>query len=151
MAAAIGIQYAVDLPGLPEREQLQQWARAALDAAGVDGALAVRVVDESESAALNERWRGKQGATNVLSFAFAMPNDLPVRELGDIVICAPVVAREAAMQGKATDAHWAHMVTHGVLHLLGHDHENEADAERMETLETRILEALGYPDPYTVD
>lgn len=144
----IGVQYAVELPGLPARDALRRWARAALAAAERHGALAIRIVDEAESAALNSEWRGKRGPTNVLSFTAVIPPGLDVAELGDIVICAPVVAHEAAQQHKAADAHWAHMVVHGVLHLLGHDHGDESDALRMEMLETEILADLGFPDPY---
>lgn len=144
----IGVQYAVDLPGLPEREMLRRWARAALNAAERSGALAIRIVDEAESAALNGHWRGKHGPTNVLSFQAVLPPGLAVSELGDVVICAPVVAREAAQQRKPVAAHWAHMVVHGVLHLTGHDHKHEHDALRMESLETEILASLGFPDPY---
>lgn len=148
MASPIGVQYAVELPGLPTRADLRAWARGALDALDADGALAIRVVDEAESAAMNRRWRGKSGPTNVLSFSLELPPGVPARELGDVVICAPVVAREAAAQEKPADAHWAHMVVHGVLHLLGHDHQREHEAERMEALETEILARLGFPDPY---
>ena len=148
MASTIGIQYAVELPDLPQRDALRRWARGALEAADATGALAIRIVDEAESAALNRRWRGKQGPTNVLSFALTLPPGVDANELGDVVICAPVVAREAAQQDKPPAAHWAHMVVHGVLHLLGHDHKLAPDAQRMETLETEILARLGFPDPY---
>ena len=93
-------------------------------------------------------WRGKQGPTNVLSFALTLPPGVDANELGDVVVCAPVVAREAAQQDKPPAAHWAHMVVHGVLHLVGHDHKLAPDAQRMETLETEILARLGFPDPY---
>lgn len=146
--STIGVQYAVELPDMPERDAFRHWARAALAAAERHGALAIRIVDEAESAALNREWRGKQGPTNVLSFTAVIPPGVDVAELGDIVICAPVVAREAAQQHKPPAAHWAHMVVHGVLHLLGHDHGDEPDALRMETLETEILASLGFPDPY---
>jgi probable rRNA maturation factor len=150
MASTIGVQYAVEMPDLPQREQLRAWARAVLQASGRSGALAIRIVDEAESAALNQQWRGKHGPTNVLSFAMELPAGVPVAELGDVVICAPVVAREAAQQHKAVDAHWAHMVVHGMLHLLGHDHQDEPDAMRMERLEAEILEGLGFDDPYRI-
>lgn len=98
--------------------------------------------------ALNARYRGRDYATNVLSFPAELPPGVDVPLLGDIVVCAPVVAREAAEQHKAPRAHWAHMLVHATLHLLGHDHEQPHDATRMEALETRILAALGFPDPY---
>lgn len=144
MASTIGVQYAVDLPGLPPRGQLRRWAGTALEAVGGQGALAIRIVDEAESAELNRRWRRKNGPTNVLSFPASLPPGVPVAEIGDVVICAPVVVREAAAQRKAAEAHFAHMVAHGVLHLLGYDH-----SPRMEALETEILASLGYPDPYS--
>ena len=112
-----------------------------------EGEVCVRVVDETESRTLNRRYRGKDKPTNVLSF----PADIELPEgrvWGDIVICAPVVAAEAEAQGKALEAHFAHMVVHGVLHLLGYDHESGADAETMESLETEILGRFGIGDPY---
>ena len=111
--------------------------------------LSLRLVDEAESADLNQRYRGKAGPTNVLSFPFEPPPGIKgPRYLGDLVICVPVVAREAAEQGKAPEAHWAHLVVHGVLHLLGYDHLDEAEAQAMEALETRLLANLGFPPPY---
>jgi probable rRNA maturation factor len=98
--------------------------------------------------ALNQRYRGKSGVTNVLSFPYEPLPGASSGLLGDIVVCAPVVAEEAVRQGKALDAHWAHLVMHGVLHLQGHDHHHDPDACRMETLETQLLAGLGYPDPY---
>jgi len=110
--------------------------------------LSVRVVDENEIADLNQRYRTKAGPTNVLSFPFEDPPGVESDELGDIIICAPVVQREAEEQGKSETAHWAHMVVHGVLHLCGYDHVNDADAEVMENTETKILTGLGFPAPY---
>lgn len=142
------LQVATAQPGLPDRSQVENWARAALQSR-TSAELTVRLVGLEESAALNERYRGRQGATNVLSFPAELPpelEDLPL--LGDIVICAPLVEEEAEAQGKDPVAHWAHLVVHGVLHLLGYDHVDEDDAERMESLETRLLRELGFPDPY---
>ncbi|MEJ2535041.1 MAG: rRNA maturation RNase YbeY [Gammaproteobacteria bacterium] len=114
--------------------------------------LALRIVDAPESETLNRRYRGKEGPTNVLSFPAHLPesivSELPERPLGDLVICAPLVASEAAEQGKRLDDHWAHLCVHGVLHLLGHDHEDAEEAAAMEALETTILGELGVPDPY---
>ena len=109
--------------------------------------LIIRIVDEQESAQLNHRYREKTGPTNVLSFPFdaVVPEPLPI--LGDLVICAPVVAREATQQHKSINAHWAHMIIHGVLHLLGYDHSDEKDSEIMESLETEILLSLDFPAP----
>jgi probable rRNA maturation factor len=110
--------------------------------------LSLRVVGRSEGCALNRRYRGRDYPANVLSFTAPRAARLRDRQLGDLVICAPVVAREARQQGKSLRAHWAHMVIHGTLHLLGFDHQRTRDAQRMERRETRLLRALGYPDPY---
>ena len=118
-------------------------------AAGQKVELSLRLVDEAECADLNQRYRGKAGPTNVLSFPFEPPPGIKgPRYLGDLVICVPVVVREVAEQGKAPEAHWAHLVVHGVLHLLGYDHLDEAEAQEMEALETRLLANLGFPPPY---
>lgn len=149
MNLELDLQIALDLPGLPAKSDFRRWAEAALVGADYqkDAELTIRIVNEAESTALNETYRHKQGPTNVLSFPFEAPAEVNSALLGDIVICAPVVLREAVVQGKASEAHWAHLVAHGVLHLLGYDHD-EAQAEAMESLEIRILVALGYPDPY---
>ncbi|HWK53628.1 MAG TPA: rRNA maturation RNase YbeY [Hyphomicrobiales bacterium] len=135
---------------VPLKRQFKHWAMTALAQVAPDrqvNRLSIRLVDEGESAALNGQYRHKQGATNILSFP--VPDALaPLPELGDLAICVPVVQREAQQQGKPEDAHWAHLTVHGVLHLRGYDHEDDADAKVMETLETRILQQLGYPDPY---
>lgn len=155
MTLQLDLQIAAAAAGLPGATDIGHWAEAALaGAAFADPAeMTVRIVDEAESAELNVAYRGKHGPTNVLSFPFDAPAgvELEPELLGDLVICAPVVAREAVEQGKATAAHWAHMVVHGTLHLLGYDHEVEAEAEAMERLETGILRGLGFPDPYGDD
>ena len=141
------MQIATRRIGVPHARTFARWANAAC-AAGIARSrsqateLTIRVVGAAESRRLNRTWRGKDKPTNVLSFAA----DAPV--LGDLAICAPVVAREAREQGKSPAAHWAHMVVHGVLHLLGYDHENDRDAARMEARETKILAQLGMPNPY---
>ncbi|MBM7332584.1 MAG: rRNA maturation RNase YbeY [Alcanivorax sp.] len=150
---SVEVQWASDASDAPDESDLRAWAlKAAEVAGGVVGDITVRVVDDAEIRVLNREYRGKDKATNVLSFPFDMPEGLPEDAfeplLGDIVISAPVVRREAAEQDKALDAHWAHMVTHGVLHLLGYDHIEDEDAEVMEALEVRALAELGYPDPY---
>jgi probable rRNA maturation factor len=134
---------------VPEAALFQRWA----EAAGPDGEaeLAIRIVDEAESATLNQTYRQKTGPTNVLGFPFEVPAGIPNALLGDLVICAPVVEREAREQGKPPDAHWAHMVIHGVLHLRGYDHLDEAEAKRMEALEVEILARLEYPNPYETE
>lgn len=138
-----------DLPG---DNAFETWVTAALG--GRSAGLALRIVDEDESRQLNARYRGKDKATNVLSFPADLPaavaEALPVPPLGDLALCAPLVAREASAQGKPERNHWAHLTVHGVLHLLGHDHEDAADAERMETLERELLAGLGIPDPYVL-
>ena len=140
---------------LPAAARFTTWARAAAGARGEGAEVAVRVVGLAEGRRLNLVWRGRDYATNVLSFP--VPVGVPpvpgtarrrTRPLGDIVLCAPVVAREAALQGKPPLAHWAHLVVHGCLHLLGHDHERAIDARRMERRERRVLAALGFSDPY---
>lgn len=137
------VQRAVPPRGIPSAQSLRRFA----EAAGAEGALCLRLVDAEESRALNHRFRGRDKATNVLSFPAPSPlPDLP--QLGDIVLCAPVIAREACEQGKMARAHWAHMVVHGVLHLRGHDHQDDAEAATMEALERRILAKLGFADPY---
>ena len=143
------VQYACPAEELPSEAEIIRWARAAL--ADRRGTVTVRLVDEQEGAALNLSYRHKPGATNVLSFPFEPPVGVAASVqdyLGDIVICAPVVAREAQQQYKSGEAHWAHMVVHGCLHLAGHDHQHEAEARAMEALETRIMNTLSYPDPY---
>lgn len=152
MKLELDLQLASTASHLPARTDFARWCQAAL-ATGRDSAeLTIRVVDEDEGRQLNRDWRGKDYATNVLSFAAEIPPgilDIPL--LGDLVICAPVVAREAAEQGKPADAHWAHLVIHGCLHLLGFDHIEDAQAETMEALERQLLASLNYPDPYADD
>ncbi len=158
---AIDIERLVELDGIPSDDQLRRFAMAALEdghvtSAGSDDAAAVqvhlRIVDEAEGRALNYRWRGKDSATNVLSFPSSLPDELPdgtaLTLLGDVVLCAPVIAREAAVQNKPLSHHWAHLVIHGVLHLRGYDHTTSGPAETMEQLERQLLEPLGIPDPY---
>ncbi len=149
MAVELDWQIASETNDLPDEGRTLEWAEAALvDRTEGDVQLTVRVVDETESAELNGRYRAKQRPTNVLSFPFEAPEGIDIPLLGDLVICAPVVVREAAEQGKTPEAHWAHMVVHGCLHLIGYDHIEPADAEVMESLERRILAGLGYSDPY---
>ena len=149
MSVHVDIQSACSEP-VPEEDDLRRWICTALDhlAPEKDAEVCLRLVGEAEMSALNRDYRGKTGPTNVLSFPADLPPELDLPLLGDIVICTPVVAREAAEQGKAPAAHWAHMAVHGSLHLLGHDHVEEADAVAMETLETTILAQLGFPCPY---
>ncbi len=151
-AEPVEVQLATGAAGVPSPERLAGWAGSALAAVGAAGTVVVRVVDEEEGRELNRRYRGRDRATNVLSFPFEAPAGIGVppapAHLGDLVICAPVVAAEAAAQGKEPEAHWAHMLVHGVLHLAGYDHVDEAGAQVMEGEERRILAAWGFPDPY---
>lgn len=132
---------------VPSLEQMQRWVDTwfpHLDATS----MVVRVVDEAESAQLNQTYRNKTGPTNVLSFPFEPPEQVENEHLGDLVVCAPLVFKEAEAQGKTAMAHWAHLLLHGVLHLLGYDHVAESDALEMEALEVQKLEMLGIPNPY---
>jgi len=140
---ALSVQYAVESADVPNRGRMRRWVQAALQK---PAELTLRVVDEDEGRALNRDYRGKDYATNVLTFVY---DDAPV-VTGDIVLCAPVVIREAREQGKTPEAHYAHLVVHGVLHLQGYDHENDADAQTMEAREAEILSKLGYDDPYRI-
>jgi len=153
MTVQVDVQYATDDDTAPEMPDVESWVARAVAASGCEATaeVSVRIVDAGEIHALNREYRGKDKPTNVLSFPAGevegLPEDVP-RPLGDIVICADVVRDEAAAQGKATAAHWAHMLVHGTLHLLGFDHETDAGAAAMEALETRILSEHGLSDPY---
>ena len=149
MTILLDIQMACPSEEAPEEDSMQHWASAALRDERDTAELSVRIVDEHESATLNQQYRGKSGSTNILSFPFDAVTPEPLPILGDLVICAPVVIREAVEQNKPVEAHWAHMCVHGVLHLLGYDHVGDRDAEVMETLETEILLGLGFPAPYS--
>ncbi len=168
MKLAVTVQVASSRRGVPHARSFNRWAQAACapylpraskNQQGRDLALTIRVVGAAESRRLNRTWRAKDKPTNVLSFPAAplapgkngVPSRFPAKEfseLGDLAICAPVVAREAKEQGKPAQAHWAHMVVHGVLHLLGFDHENDRDATAMEAREVKILAQFGYDNPY---
>jgi probable rRNA maturation factor len=141
------IQRLVDDPGVPDDQLIESWVAAALADQG-DALVNLRVVGEAEGWALNRQWRGRDCATNVLSFPADAPEVDGKRILGDVVLCAPVVAREAVEQGKALQAHWAHLVLHGVLHLLGFDHIDGEHAEVMEAREIELLAGLGISNPY---
>jgi probable rRNA maturation factor len=144
----VDVQLATLLRPVPRTPEFSRWVDAALAAEGAAGEISIRVVDEEESRALNREYRSKDRPTNVLSFPAELPAEIEPRLLGDIVLCAPVVAAEAVAQGKSARAHWAHLVVHGTLHLLGYDHERSPEARRMEARETSILAGLGFPDPY---
>jgi probable rRNA maturation factor len=135
---------------LPPRRHMQQWVDAALRAAKRRRAseIHVRFTGESEMTELNTQYRGKVGATNVLSFPAEIPDELRSPLLGDIAVCVPIMQREARLQRKSIAAHCAHLLVHGTLHLLGYDHEQDTDAARMEALESTVLRALNFPCPY---
>lgn len=145
---SITLQNATQIKPTPTRAQFMRWVQATLDGQRDDAEVTIRIVDEAEGRVLNRTWRKKDYPTNVLSFAAGLPPGIQSRLLGDLVICAPVVLREAAEQHKPPAAHWAHLVVHGTLHLLGHDHETTSEARAMEALEIAILAKLGFPDPY---
>ncbi|MBA2411170.1 MAG: rRNA maturation RNase YbeY [Gammaproteobacteria bacterium] len=147
VSIVLDLHIACDAPGVPASRQFRSWAAACVEG-GHRAEVVVRVVDEEESARLNEQYRRGNGATNVLSFAFEAPPQIESLLLGDVVICAPVIAREARAQMKCETSHWAHMVVHGMLHLQGFDHQTDAQAQVMEARETRIMAGMGFPDPY---
>lgn len=148
----VDLQIATEnIEGLPTEEQIVQWATGAVQPEGNEVEMTVRIVDEAESHELNLTYRGKDRPTNVLSFPFECPDEMELPLLGDLAICRQVVEREAAEQEKPLMAHWAHMVVHGSLHLLGYDHIEDDEAEEMESLETQIMQGLGFDDPYLAE
>ena len=146
----ITIQCTTNKALIPTSSLLRKWARKTLGTKVAAAEITIRIVDVEEMSALNFTYRHKKGPTNVLSFPFTMPDDIDIAIpiLGDIVICADVIEREASEQNKIREAHWAHMIVHGIFHLLGYDHETDSEAEVMESLEIEILQALGFPNPY---
>jgi len=156
-ALELDVQIACDTPLLPTEADFVRWVDSALTGAGykppqgLPTEITLRVVDHEESQTLNHTYRGKDKPTNVLSFPFDGPEGVPLALLGDLVICAPVVAQESQEQNKAERDHWAHLVIHGTLHLLGFDHVDEDEATEMEALEVQILASLGIADPYVID
>jgi len=148
----LDLQVAMDTSGysLPGEDDIREWVSSVLNSRMPHAEVTVRIVDEVESEQLNQQYRHKEGPTNVLSFPFEtdVPMDVPL--LGDIVICAPVVAREAVEQHKPLTSHWAHMLIHGTLHLLGYDHHDDDEAEEMEQQEIQLMQQLGFSNPYEV-
>ena len=144
----IEIQNASNIKSLPADNLVAGWAAQALDKQHKEAEITLRIVDEEEGLALNKEWRKKESATNVLSFPVGEILEQAPNLLGDIVICAPVVEREANDQGKDLDAHWAHLVIHGVLHLQGYRHETDEQASIMDSRDIRILKNIGYANPY---
>lgn len=151
MSDTIAIQKVSTSQSLPNDSLMIKWVTQALDTQHNSAELTLRIVDEAEGQALNKEWRKKDYATNVLSFAVGEPMEHAPNLLGDIVICAPIVEQEANEQGKSLEAHWAHLITHGVLHLQGYEHESDEDASIMESKEILILEKNGYANPYEME
>jgi probable rRNA maturation factor len=147
----IDVSYGLPRAGLPAAITLRRFAEAALRDRRDDAEFSIRIVDAEEAQTLNRDYRDRDYATNVLSFPAELPPGVPIPLIGDLVLCAPVIAREAAEQGKPLAHHYAHMVVHGVLHLLGFDHQQDAEAERMEATEREILARLAVADPYAVE
>ncbi|MDZ4731452.1 MAG: rRNA maturation RNase YbeY [Xanthomonadales bacterium] len=147
MSIELCLQNVSSVQDIPNQSEFEQWLHMALQGMP-EAVLTIRIVDEDESAVLNQQYRQKTCATNVLSFPADLPEEVELPLLGDLVICAPLVQSEANVQGKSVTAHWAHLVIHGTLHLLGYDHIEEAEAAAMENLETRLLQQLGIADPY---
>jgi probable rRNA maturation factor len=145
---SVEIQTIFTSVGQPSEQQIQQWVDTALADINYDTEIVVRIVDEAESAELNEQYRHKKGATNILSFPVEIPEGIDLNLLGDLVICAPVLEQEARQQNKPLAHHWAHIIIHGVLHLLGYDHIDDEQAEDMENKEISLLQKLNIPNPY---
>jgi probable rRNA maturation factor len=143
----VDVQYAVEIAELPSKSDIEHWVESAVGDRREAVSMSLRIVNEAEAKQLNMRWRGIESPTNVLAFPCDPPEHMP-ELLGDVVICAPIVLREAEVQAKPAGAHWAHLVVHGTLHLLGFDHETPQDALRMESLETAVLQSIGFADPY---
>ncbi|MFQ6021629.1 MAG: rRNA maturation RNase YbeY [Acidiferrobacterales bacterium] len=149
MKLTVNVEYASSITNVPNKAIITQWTRAALEGYERDQVeVGVRIVDEEEIAELNERFCKKSEPTNVLSFPFEDPPGIHTGLLGDVVICAPVVCRQAHAGGKHKSAHWAHMLVHGIMHLRGYDHQTPTQANAMEGMEIRVLQRLGFPDPY---
>jgi probable rRNA maturation factor len=144
----IDIQRVCESPNQPSDKQLELWVNTVLANLDEEFEITIRIVDESESTQLNENYRHKKGATNILSFPFDVPDEVELNLLGDLVICASVLEREAAEQNKPLHNHWAHIVIHGTLHLLGYDHIHDEEAQEMETKEIELLQTLSIPNPY---
>lgn len=150
MKIQIEVQNIINDPKVPKQPSIQKWVDTVLQGRIDNAELCIRIVSKEESAFLNEKYRQKNQPTNVLAFPVELPEGitLPQKILGDIVICAEIVNEEAEQQNKNLEAHWAHMIIHGLLHLLGYDHIENSDADIMENIEVEMLQTLGYPNPY---
>lgn len=147
----LDIQNASGSKQLPRQEQFQLWMDSVLKDKAIDSEIVIRIVDEDEMMTFNQQYRQKKGTTNILSFPFDAPDGIENQLLGDLLVCAPVVEQQAQQQHKILENHWAHMVIHGILHLLGYDHINDAEAEEMEALEVKILKTIKIKNPYYQD
>lgn len=147
----LDLQLASKHESIPEANTFERWIKTSLDFCSKkhDVELTIRIVDEKEISQLNQKYRNKNKSTNVLSFCSKLPDDIPINLLGDVIICPQVLVKEAQQQEKSLDAHWCHLTVHGILHLLGFDHQEESEADIMETKEINILKALGFNNPYT--
>lgn len=147
----LDLQLAYKHESIPEANTFERWIKTSLDFCSKkhDVELTIRIVDEKEISQLNQKYRNKNKSTNVLSFCSKLPDDIPINLLGDVIICPQVLVKEAQQQEKSLDAHWCHLTVHGILHLLGFDHQEESEADIMETKEINILKALGFNNPYT--
>lgn len=144
----VSLSWGVPADGLPDEAAFRGWVAAAVGRQRRAAEVSLRIVDAAEGQAINRQYRHRDYATNVLSFPADLPPDLGIPLIGDLVLCAPVIAAEATAQGKPLFEHWAHLTVHGTLHLLGHDHETPAEARDMEALEVQVLESIGIQDPY---
>ncbi len=152
MSIELDLQLAVEeVDNLPSREDVLHWLSQTITQFQTQAEVTVRIVDEQESQQLNFDYRGKDKPTNVLSFPFEAPPGIELDLLGDLIVCRQVVEREAQEQDKPLLAHWAHMIVHGSLHLLGYDHIEDDEAEEMESLETEIMQNMGFDDPYLAE
>lgn len=148
--ANVEIQYACSTKysSIPSEEDIEFWVSTALPESKQEAEICVRIVERDESQNLNNQYRSKDKPTNVLSFPSEIPPEIDIPLLGDLVVCAAIVEQEAVEQSKSVESHWAHLVIHGTLHLIGYDHIEDSDADAMETLETKLMLGLGYPPPY---
>ena len=144
----VEVQYAVVDPNIPTEQEFQDWASIIEAKIHAQEEVSIRIVDENEIAKLNHDYRNRAQSTNVLAFPAEIPSGTNLPFIGDIVICAPIVAKQAAEQGKSLASHWAHLMLHGILHLQGYDHIDAIDAKNMEQLEAQLMQKLGFPNPY---
>jgi len=151
MTVTIDLSIASHSNQIPSETAFKKWVNAVAISQSEDYEISIHVIDEKESSSLNHTWRNKEGPTNVLSFPADLPEGVPISLLGDLAVCAPVIEKEASEQAKSLEAHWAHIIIHGTLHLFGYDHVDESEAEEMESMEIDIMKRLGFSNPYNID